>query len=217
MILPHLLARLYPKEPFMTRPKIAVIVGSTRDARFADKPTEWFMARARKRDDLDFEVLDLRDFPLPLFNEVASNAWAPTQDPVGQRWQQRLAEFDGYVLIAAEYNHAPTAALKNALDYAYPEWNKKPVSFVGYGSVGGARAIEHLRGIAVELQMAPLRAAVHIQGEAFFAAWQQGQSLEDFAYLEPGVTALLDELAWWTAALKTARDTTAPAQGTPSV
>ncbi|PYE49495.1 NAD(P)H-dependent FMN reductase [Deinococcus yavapaiensis KR-236] len=193
-------------------PKIAVIIGSTRDTRFADKPTEWFMKRAAQRTDLNFEVLDLRDFPLPLFNEVASNAWAPTQNEVGQRWQQRLAEFDGYVIITAEYNHGPTAALKNALDYAYPEWNKKPVAFVGYGSVGAARAIEHLRGIAVELQMAPLRTAVHIQGGDFFAAWQQGKNLDELTYLEPSVTALFEELAWWTTALKTARETTNPPQ-----
>ena len=196
----------------MTNPRIAVIIGSTRDTRFADQPTAWFMNRASARSDLDFEVLDLRDFPLPLFNEVASNAWAPTQNEVGQRWQRTIGSFDGYVLITAEFNHAPTAALKNALDYAYPEWNKKPVTFVGYGSVGAARAIEHLRGIAVELQMAPLRTAVHIQGADFFGAWQQGQSLDDLGHLEPGVTALFEELAWWTRALKTARETTTPPQ-----
>ncbi|GHF43120.1 NAD(P)H-dependent FMN reductase [Deinococcus metalli] len=196
----------------MTNPRIAVIIGSTRNTRFADKPTAWFMKRAAARPDLDFEVIDLRDFPLPLFNEVASNAWAPTQNEVGQRWQRTIGGFDGYVLITAEYNHAPTGALKNALDYAYPEWNKKPVTFVGYGSVGAARAIEHLRGIAVELQMAPLRTAVHIQGADFFGAWQQGQSLDDLGHLEPGVTALFEELAWWTRALKTARETTTPPQ-----
>ncbi|PYE50498.1 NADPH-dependent FMN reductase [Deinococcus yavapaiensis] len=115
----------------MTNPKIGIILSSTRDTRFADKPATWFFGHARQRTDLDFELLDLRDFPMPLFNEVASNAWVPSQNEVAIRWQQKLTEFDGFVIIAAEYNHGPTAVLKNALDYAYPEWNKKPVAFVG--------------------------------------------------------------------------------------
>lgn len=192
----------------MTNPKIAIIISSTRTTRFADKPTIWFHNIAKARTDLDFEVVDLRDFPLPFFDEVASNAWAPSQNEVAVRWQQKLAEFDGYVFITAEYNHAPTGVLKNALDYAYPEWNKKPAAFVGYGSVGAARAIEQLRQIAVELQMAPIRTGVHIQGADFFGAWQQGAALEDMAHLQPNVQGLLDELAWWTKALKTAREAT---------
>lgn len=190
----------------MTNPKIAIIIGSTRATRFADKPTQWFHNIAKQRTDLDFEVVDLRDFPLPFFDEVASNAWAPTQNEVGVRWQQKLAEFDGYVFITAEYNHGPTGVLKNALDYAYPEWNKKPAAFVGYGSVGAARAIEQLRLVAVELQMVPVRSGVHIMGADFFGAWQQGAALEDMAHIQPSVQALLEDLAWWTKALKTARE-----------
>jgi NAD(P)H-dependent FMN reductase len=214
--LQRLLAQLYPrptapsippvKEPIMTNPKIAIIISSTRATRFADKPTQWFANIARTRTDLDFEIVDLRDFPLPFFDEVASNAWAPTQNPVGVQWQQKLAQFDGYVFITAEYNHAPTGVLKNALDYAYPEWNKKPAAFVGYGSVGAARAIEQLRLIAVELQMAPIHGAVHIQGADFFGAWQQGLALEEMAHLQPSVQGLLEELAWWSKALKAARE-----------
>ncbi|ACO45974.1 NAD(P)H-dependent oxidoreductase [Deinococcus deserti] len=189
-------------------PKIAIIISSTRETRFADKPTEWFARFAKGRTDLDFEVVDLRDFPLPFFNEVASNAYVPSQNEVAQRWQQKVAEFDGYVIITAEYNRGPTAVLKNALDYSYVEWNRKPVAFVGYGSVGAARAIEQLRLIAVELQMAPIRTGVHIQGADFFAVWQQGKDLNELTHLEPGVQAMLEELAWWTKALKTARDST---------
>lgn len=123
------------------------------------------------------------------------------------RWQQKVAEFDGYVILTAEYNRAPTAVLKNALDYAYSEWNKKAVAFMGYGAVGAARAVEQLRTIAIELQMAPIRTAVHIQGVDFMGAWQQGAALEDMAHLQPNVTAMLDELTWWVNALKTARQT----------
>ena len=186
--------------------KIAIIVGSTRPTRFADKPVAWLKGFTDQRSDAQYEVLDLRDYPLPFFDEMASNAYMPSQNEVAVRWQRKLAEFDGYVIVTAEYNHAPTAVLKNALDQAYVEWNKKPVAFVGYGSVGAARAVEQLRTIAVELQMAPIRTAVHIQGADFFGAWQQGAALEDMAHLQPGVTAMLDELVWWTGALKAARD-----------
>ena len=188
-----------------TRPKIGVIIGSTRDTRFADKPAAWLDTFTRERTDMEFETLDLRDFPLPFFNEVASNAFAPSQNEVAQRWQRKLTEFDGFIFIVAEYNHAPTAVLKNALDYAYPEWNRKPAAFIGYGSVGAARAVEQLRMIAVELQMVPTRTAVHIQGGDFMAVWQQGKPLEELTYLTPGVQALLDEVGWWATVLKAAR------------
>ncbi|MBZ9713177.1 NADPH-dependent FMN reductase [Deinococcus multiflagellatus] len=186
--------------------KIAVIIGSTRAARFADKPAAWLRGILTGRTDAEYEFVDLRDYPMPFFDEVASNAWAPTQNEVAVRWQQKIAEFDGYIFLTPEYNHAPTGVLKNALDYSYPEWNRKPAAFVGYGSVGAARAIEQLRQIAVELQMAPIRTSVHIQGADFFGAWQAGAALEEMAHLQPGVQNMLSELHWWAAALKTARE-----------
>src|SRR3954452_11216057 len=100
----------------MSKPRIAVIIGSTRDTRFAEKPARWIYDLATKRGDWDVEMLDLRDFDLPLFNERASNAWVPTQDPNAVRWQQALASFDGYIFVTAEYNRSITGALKNALD-----------------------------------------------------------------------------------------------------
>lgn len=190
----------------MNKPKIAVIISTTRATRFADKPTKWLMDIATQRTDADFEVVDLRDYPMPFFDEVASNAYAPTTNEVAVHWQKKIAEFDGYIFITAEYNRAPSGVLKNALDYAYPEWNRKPAAFVGYGSVGAARAIEQLRLIAIELQMAPIRNGVHIQGADFFGAWQQGAALEDMAHLQPGVQGMLDDLMWWTNALKAARN-----------
>ena len=135
-------------------------------------------------------------------------AWAPSQDKVAQRWQTTLAALDGFIVIAAEYNRAPTGAIKNAMDYAYKEWNNKPIAFVGYGSVGGARAVEQLRTISVELQMAPIRTGVHIQGADFMAVWQQGKDIRELTHLQPNATAMLDELVWWTSALKTAREAT---------
>jgi len=189
----------------MSKPKIAIIISSTRDSRFGDKPAKWIHDAAAKRDDIDVELVDLRDFPLPLFNEVASNAWAPTQNEVGQAWQKKVGEFDGYIFITAEYNRSITGALKNALDFAYPEWNKKAAAYVGYGSVGAARAIEHLRNISVELQMAPTRTGVHIQGADFMAVWQGGKPVSELTHLDANVATMLDELVWWSKALKTAR------------
>ncbi|NNM53345.1 MAG: NAD(P)H-dependent oxidoreductase [Spirochaetales bacterium] len=189
----------------MSTPKIAIIISSTRDARFGEKPARYLLEAAQKRSDVSFEIVDLRDFSLPFFNEVASNLWAPTQDPAGQKWQRKIAEFDGFVFVVAEYNHSLTAAMKNAMDFAYPEWNKKAAAFFGYGSVGGARAVEHLRMICVEVQLHPTRNAVHIGGSDFFGVWQQGKAIEDIPNLSNSVTQMLDELVWWTSALKEAR------------
>ncbi|WAH39465.1 NADPH-dependent FMN reductase [Alicyclobacillus dauci] len=186
--------------------RIGVIIGTTRDARFGGKAAQWFMDLARQRTDLQFELIDLRDYPLPFFNEMSSNLHMPTQNAEGLRWQKKVGEFDGYVVIAAEYNHGPSAVLKNALDYAYVEWVRKPVAFVGYGSVGGARAVEQLRQITIELQMAPVRSAVHIQGGDFMQIMMGQKTLEELSYLPPLVTNMLDDLAWWTNALKVARE-----------
>jgi NAD(P)H-dependent FMN reductase len=190
----------------MAKVKIAVIIGTTRAVRFASKPAEWIADIASQRDDMIVEVLDLREYPMPFFDEVASNAWAPSHNEVAQRWQKKVAEFDGYVFVSAEYNRGVPAVLKNALDYAYPEWNKKPAAFVGYGSVGAARAIEQLRLIAVELQMAPIRTGVHIQGADFMAVWKGGKDIAELSYLRPNATDMLDQLVWWTNALKMARE-----------
>ena len=122
----------------MTNPKIAIIISTARASRFGHKPAQWVYDIATARNDIDVELLDLRDFPLPFFDEVASNAWVPSTNEVAQRWQKKVAEFDGYIFITAEYNRSISAVLKNALDYAYPEWNRKAAAFVGYGGVGAA-------------------------------------------------------------------------------
>jgi NAD(P)H-dependent FMN reductase len=189
----------------MSKPRIGVIVGSTRATRFGDKPAEWIANIAKARGDLDIEIVDLRDYPMPFFDEAASSLWAPSQNEVAQRWQKKIAEFDGFVVTAAEYNRGPTAVLKNALDYAYTEWNRKPITFVGYGGVGGARAIEQLRLHAVELQMAPSRYAVHVTWGDFIQILQQGKKLEDFEHLHQAAVTALDDLAWWARVLKDAR------------
>ena len=191
-----------------SKPRIALIIGSTRPTRFADKPAQWMLKQAQARGEIEVEVVDLRDHPLPFFAEVATNGRAPSKDPEAIRWQQTIGRFDGYIFVVPEYNHSVTAVLKNALDQAYKEWNRKPFTAIGYGSVGGGRAIEHLRAIAVELQMVSTRAAVHIGGSDFMAVFPMGgnKPIEDIqAGLLPAAKAALDDLIWWAKATMAAK------------
>jgi NAD(P)H-dependent FMN reductase len=191
-----------------SKPKIALIIGSTRPARLADKPAQWMLKQAQAREDLDVELIDLRDHPLPFFDEIASNMWLPSQNPEAVRWQQTLARFDGFIFVVAEYNHSITGVLKNALDQAYKEWNLKPFTAIGYGAVGGVRAVEHLRLIGVELQMVSTHAAVHIGGSDFMSIhpMRGNKPIEDIeANLLPSAKTALDELVWWAKATMAAR------------
>jgi NAD(P)H-dependent FMN reductase len=193
----------------MANPKIAIVVSSTRPTRFADIPTAWIKAQAEARGDMDVEVVDLRDFPMPFFAEVASNAWAPTQDPTAQKWQKKIAEFDGYIFVVAEYNRSVTGALKNALDQAYVEWARKPFGSIAYGSMGGANALGHLQNIGVELQMVPTRNNVRIGGGDFFKVHPgfggTGNLGDVEASIAPSAKAMLDDVVWWANATKAAR------------
>lgn len=192
-----------------TKPKIAIIVSSTRPTRFADIPTAWIKAQAEARGDIAVEVVDLRDYPMPFFAEVASNAWAPTQDPVAQKWQKKVGEFDGYIFVLAEYNRSITGALKNALDQAYVEWARKPFGAVSYDSMGGANALGHLQNIGVELQMVPTRNNVRIGGSDFFKVHPgfggSGNLADIEAVIAPSAKAMLDDVVWWAKATKAAR------------
>ena len=188
--------------------KIALIIGSTRPTRFADTPAGWMLKQAQARGDMDVDVLDLRDFNLPFFDEVASNKWAPSKNPEAVRWQQAVAKYDGYIFVVAEYNHSITAALKNALDQAYVEWNRKAFTAIGYGAVGAARAVEHLRMIAIELEMVSTHATVHIGGSDMFKihpAFGKGKIEDIEANILPSAKTALDELVWWASATKAAK------------
>ena len=191
------------------KPKIAVIVSSTRPTRFADVPTKWIVEQAKARGDMDVEVVDLRDYPLPFFDEVASNAWVPSQNPVAQKWQKKIAEFDGYIFVVAEYNRSITGALKNALDQAYVEWAHKPLGSVGYGSMGAANALGHLQNIGVELQMVPTRNNVRIGGSDFFRVHPGMGGSGNLGDIEAGIAAsakaMLDDVMWWAKATMAAR------------
>ncbi|MBY6166520.1 NAD(P)H-dependent oxidoreductase [Pseudooceanicola nitratireducens] len=190
-------------------PRIALIVTSTRDSRWADVPAQWMLEQAKARTDMEIELVDLKDFDLPLFNEPASNMWMPSSDPAAVKWQEKLAEFDGFIFSVAEYNHSISGALKNALDQAYNEWVRKPMTAIAYGSMGGTRALEHLRHIAIELQMVPVRSAVHIGGADFFTVHPMagGKPLSEIeANIAPAATAALDDLIWWANTTIAARD-----------
>jgi NAD(P)H-dependent FMN reductase len=194
----------------MSKLKIAVIISSTRDSRFGEKPAQWIFEKAKERPEVEVELVDLKDFDLPFFNEVASNLWVPSSDPRAVAWQNKIGSFDGYIFVLAEYNRSITGALKNALDQAYREWNRKPFGIVGYGTVGAARAAEHLRGIGVELQMVSTRSAVHIGGSDFFAVHPLGQQNKPLSAIEGSIGSaakdMLDQLIWWAGATKAARE-----------
>jgi NAD(P)H-dependent FMN reductase len=192
----------------MSLPKIALIVGSTRPTRFADKPAQWMLKQAQARTDMTVDLVDLRDFNLPFFNEMASNLWMPSSDAHAVAWQDKISGYDGYIFVVAEYNRSITGVLKNALDQAYTNWNRKPMGAIGYGTVGGARAVEHLRNIAVELQMVPVRNGVHIGGSDFFKIHPLGANapIEEIeGGLMGGATAMLDDIVWWANACKAAK------------
>lgn len=191
----------------MSKPKIGVIISSTRPTRFGEKPAKWILEHAKARGDIDVELVDLRDYPLPLFDAPASDFWMPTPNEVAAKWQAKLNEFDGYIIVTAEYNRSITGALKNAIDWAYKPFMKKAVAYVGYGSVGGARAIEHLRNIMVELQAVSVRHAIHIGGSDFLPVMMGQKTWEETApRFDAFVPEVLENLVWWTNATKAARD-----------
>ncbi|HVX81540.1 MAG: NADPH-dependent FMN reductase [Devosia sp.] len=196
----------------MSKPRIAVIIGSVRPTRFGDKPAKWIYDHVKARGDADVEIVDLKDYNLPLFDAPASDFWMPSPNAEAQRWQAKLNEFDGYIFVTAEYNRSIPGALKNALDWAYKPFIKKAAAFVGYGSVGGARAIEHLRNIMVELQAVPVRHGIHIGGSDFVPI-MMGQKTWDDAKgdFDRFVPEMLDSLMWWTNATKAAREADAEA------
>ena len=186
---------------------IKVIVGSTRGNRFSEKPAQWIFDEAKKRSDLDVELLDLRDYPLPFFEEPMPPGMAKDSytNPVVVRWRDKIREADGFIICTPEYNHGYPAVLKNALDYVYFAWSRKAVAFVSWGGAGGTRSVEQLRLVAVELDMAPTRSAVHISNP-----WLIKDVSELNAGLyQQGATALLDQLTWWAGALRAARATPA--------
>ena len=139
---------------------VAIIVGSTRPGRKALAVAEWIYGFARQRQDARFEIVDVAEFDLPLLDEPVPPSQGKYSKEHTKRWAAKIASFDAYVFVTPEYNHATSGALKNAIDFLYKEWNNKAAAFVGYGSAGGTRAVENLRLVMGELQVADVRAQV---------------------------------------------------------
>jgi NAD(P)H-dependent FMN reductase len=189
-------------------PRIQVILGTSREGRFGEKAAGWVMDRIRARRDLRAEPVDIRDYPMPFFEQAVAPAYGHRDyPPEVARWAGKIEQADGYLIVTAEYNHGYPAILKNALDQVFPEMNRKPVAFVGYGNTGGARAIEQLRLVAVELEMAPLRHAVHILPAVMVPAMKAEGPFDPelFASLDERLDLVLTDLVWWARALTDAR------------
>lgn len=187
---------------------IPVILGSTRPGRTSEKVLPWVMAALKKEKNITAEALDLRDYPLPFYDEPTS----PAQVKDGQypndsarKWAEKIRAADAFIVIAPEYNHGPSAVLKNAFDSIYAEWNNKPIAFVAYGSAGGARSVEQLREIAVELQMAPIRSGVHIQSPWALLGEDGNFKKGALEAYDGALASLIGQLRWWGDALKAAR------------
>ncbi len=182
--------------------KIAIILGSTRPGRKAEAVGKWFHEIASQRSDATFELVDLLDYNLPLLDEPIPPSRGQYSKEHTKRWAAKIASFDGYVFVTPEYNHATSGALKNALDFLYKEWNNKAAGFVSYGSAGGTRAVENLRLIMGELQIADVRSAVALSLFTDF---------ENFTTFKPGsqhmnsVTTMLDQLVLWSKAMQSVR------------
>lgn len=185
---------------------VKVIIGSTRENRFTDKPAHWIAELAKERPEFAVEVLDLREYPLPFYDApvppstIKDGAYA---NPVAKQWATKIGEADAFIIVTPEYNRGPSAVLKNALDSVSREWNNKPVAFVAHGSTLGVRAIEQLRMNAIELRMAPIRDAVALPGSWTFA--EGGTQPGAFADSDAAGNTMLDSLVWWARALKAAR------------
>ena len=182
--------------------KVQISLGSIRENRFGSTVGEWFHGVAESRDGLDAELIDLRDWQLPFFKEPRS----PSSGRIAEEalpWAEKIGQGDAYVIVSPEYNHGYSAVLKNAMDHIYREWNNKPIGFVSYGgSSGGTRAVEQLRLVAIELQMAPIREAIVIP---FARSAFNDQGQPNSPALNDRANALLNQLTWWANALKKAR------------
>jgi NAD(P)H-dependent FMN reductase len=186
------------EEETMTNPKlkIGIILGSTRQGRVSPQVGEWVKGIADKRADADYEIVDISDYNLPFLGTTDGT------EPGIAAWNQKLASLDGFVFVVQEYNHSITGALKNALDFAREAWNDKAAGIVSYGSTGGARAAEHLRGILGELKVADVRTHPTL---SLFTDFENGSVFKPADLHQTNMTAMLDEVIAWSGALKTLR------------
>jgi NAD(P)H-dependent FMN reductase len=182
--------------------RIGVIVGSTRPGRKALDVAKWVMEIAKLREDATYELVDIEEFKLPLLDEPMPPSMGQYSRPHTKAWAARIGGFDGFMFVTPEYNHATSGALKNAIDFLYKEWNNKAAGFVGYGSAGGARAIENLRLVMGELMVADVRAQVML---SLFTDFENFSTFKPAAHHERSVEAMLDQVVAWSRALQPLR------------
>ncbi|PZG02661.1 NADPH-dependent FMN reductase [Nonomuraea aridisoli] len=180
----------------MTR--IGIILGSTRPGRNGEAVARWVHEIASKRDDAEYELVDLLDYKLPHLDELAPPIMGQYSQPHTFEWARKIDSFDGFVIVTPEYNHSTSGALKNAIDFLYKEWTNKAVGFVGYGQVGGARAVEHLRLVAGQLKLADVSEQVILTLHDDFQNYSVFTPRE---HQSATVTAMLDEVVAWSRAL----------------
>jgi NAD(P)H-dependent FMN reductase len=185
-----------------TMTKVAIILGSTRPGRNGEAVARWVYDIASKRDDAEFELVDLADYPLPHLDEPVPPSLGQYSKPHTREWAAKIGSFDAYVFVTPEYNHSTSGALKNAIDYLFQEWNNKAAGFVSYGSVGGTRAVEHLRLIMGELMVADVRAQVALSILTDFENYTDFRPAE---YHEQALSTMLDQVIAWGGALKAVR------------
>lgn len=182
--------------------KIAIIIGSTRPGRKAEAVAKWVYEIAKKRSDAEFELVDIKSYNLPLLDEPAPPSMGLYSQQHTKDWAAKIGTFDAYVFVTPEYNHGISGALKNAIDYLFAEWNNKAAGFVSYGSAGGARAVESLRLVMGELQVADVRAQVLL---SLFTDFENFTTFKPAAMHEKSVNNMLSQVIAWGGALKTLR------------
>src|SRR6195952_3911648 len=153
-------ANQFSERLHVSQVRIGIIIGSTRPGRGGDQVAKWVLDQASQRGDADYELVDLADFALPHLDEAVPASVGQYANDHTRAWADKIDSFDGFIFVTPEYNHSTSGALKNAIDFLFAEWNNKAAGFVSYGAVGGARAVEHLRLIVGELQIADVRAQV---------------------------------------------------------
>ncbi|WP_433274874.1 NADPH-dependent FMN reductase [Pseudonocardia xinjiangensis] len=178
--------------------KIAIILGSTRPGRNGEAVARWVLDIAKQRSDAEYELVDLLDYKLPHLDEAIPPSMGQYSQPHTKVWAEKIRSFDGFVFVTPEYNHSTSGALKNAIDFLFAEWNNKAAGFVSYGAVGGARAVEHLRLVMGELQVADVRAQVTLSLHTDFTNFSQ---FTPGAHQAEQVSAVLDQVVAWSAAL----------------
>ncbi len=183
--------------------KVGIILGSTRPNRNGEAVAKWVLDQVQGRSDAGYELVDIKDFDLPLLDEPIPPSMGKYSQPHTKRWAEKIASLDAFVFVTPEYNHSTSGALKNAIDFLYREWNNKAAGFVSYGSAGGARAVEHLRLIMAEVQIADVRAQV------MFSLATDFKNYSEFTpdpRHEKELDVMVQQLLAWGEAMRTVRD-----------